>query len=234
MFAYIPARGGSQRIARKNIKTLGGKPIIVHVIQALQAVPGIDRIHVSTDDREIRAIAEAHGAVCLEPRSSDLSNSKAGFIDLIREDIPRYIEANGGTSEVVFALATAALVPAAVYSDAISAFQQNRPDVLMSCESYDHPVWWAFRQKQDGFWTPIFPDKVQTNSQDLPPALTDSGLFYVFDQKVLSRFPSHKLVDKLLPYEVPAAYRCDIDTPEDWERLEWKYHRLHQATSWQE
>lgn len=229
MFAYIPARGGSQRVPRKNVKPLGGLPVIAHVIAALKQVPNIDAVHVSSDDPEIAAVAEAHGAECLELRAMHLANSVAGFIDLIREDIPRYCDFRGGDTDVLFVLATAALVPSKIYADAIALFQRERPDILMSCEAYPHPLWWGFRQKPDGFWTPIFPDKVQINSQDLPPALTDSGLFYIFDQTVLSRFPSHKLVDRLLPYEVPQIYRCDIDTPADWERLEWQYERI-QAT----
>lgn len=231
MFGYIPARGGSQRIPRKNVKLLDGIPVIVHVIRALQAMPGISRIHVSTDDEEIAAIASANGAACLAPRDTSLSNSKAGFIDLIRDDIPRYVEANGGDSEVLFALATAALVPPSIYQDAVTEFHRSQPDVLMSCEPYDHPMWWGFRRKDDGYWTPVFPDKVQINSQDLPPALTDSGLFYIFNQRILSAFPSHKLVNKLMAYEVPHQYRCDIDTPADWERLEWKYERLRRSAA---
>lgn len=226
MFAYIPARGGSTRIPRKNIRPLAGKPILGRVIEALKALSFIDAVHVSTDDAEIADVAMSFGAVCLAPRSADLADSQSGFTDLIRNDIPRYVEANDGDSEVLFVLATAALVPSSIYEDAWKVYAEDRPEILMSCEPYDEPIWWAFEQKADGFWFPVFPDKVLTNSQDLPPSLTDSGLFYMFDQKIMSAFDCHKLADRLQAFVVPHEYRCNVDNEEDWERLEWKFERL--------
>lgn len=230
MFAYIPARGGSQRLPRKNVRDLGGKPIIVRVIETLRELPFLSRIHVSTDDAEIRRIAEDCGAECLAPRDASLADSQSGFTDLIRRDIPRYVAANGGDHEVLFVLATAALVPARVYASAYETYRSERPEILMSCEPYPEPAWWALHQKPDGFWYPLFPDKVLINSQDLPPTLTDAGLFYYFDQHVMSQYDCHKTASRLQAYVVPHQYRCDINDEEDWERLEWKYERLHRAT----
>lgn len=229
MFAYIPARGGSQRLPRKNIRLIGGKPVLAHVIDNLKALSFVSRIHVSTDDPEIAQIAERHGAECLDFRDPRLADSQSGFTDLIRDDIPRYIEANGGDNEVLFALATAALVPAEIYQDAYADYQTYRPEILMSCETYSEPPWWALQQKGDGYWYPLFPDKVSINSQDLPPAITDSGLFYFFDQTVMRRYDCHKLANRLRAYVVPHRYRCDVNDDEDWERLEWKYQRLQKA-----
>lgn len=230
MFAYIPARGGSQRLPRKNVRDLGGKPIIAHVIETLRSLPFLSRVYVSTDDQEIRRIAEGCGAQCLAPRDASLADSQSGFTDLIRRDIPRYIEANNGDYEVLFALATAALVPADVYRQAYEMYRAAQPEILMSCEPYPEPAWWALCQKPDGFWFPLFPDKVLINSQDLPPTLTDSGLFYFFDQRVMSQYDCHKSADRLQAYVVPHQYRCDVNNKEDWERLEWKYERLRRAT----
>jgi N-acylneuraminate cytidylyltransferase len=231
MFVYIPARGGSQRLPRKNIRRLGGKPVLAHVIDNLKALPFVSRIHVSTDDPEIAVIAEERGAQCLGLRDSRLADSQSGFTDLIRDDIPRYIAANGGDAEVLFVLATAALVPPEIYRDAHEVYRAERPEILMSCETYSEPPWWALQQKPDGFWYPMFPDKVSVNSQDLPPAITDSGLFYFFDQEVMRRYDCHKLADRLKAYVVPHRYRCDINDEEDWERLEWKFGRLQNAKS---
>ena len=135
------------RIPRKNIRHLAGKPILGRVIEALRDLSFINAVHVSTDDDEIAEVATSFGATCLAPRSPDLADSQSGFTDLIRNDIPRYVEANDGDSEVLFVLATAALVPPSIYEDAWKVYEKDRPEILMSCEPYDEPIWWAFEQK---------------------------------------------------------------------------------------
>jgi N-acylneuraminate cytidylyltransferase len=193
-------------------------------VETLARLPFLSGVHVSTDDPEIAAVAEAAGATCLSPRAARLSDDKATFIDLIRDDIPRYWAVHGGDREVLFVLATAILVPAGVYADAHRVWQSQRPDVLMSCET-DFP-WFAMTRKADGYWTPVFPEKVLSNTQDLPPSLVDAGLFYFFDHTVVADAPSLKLVDRLMPYMVPRDYLGDIDTAEDWSLLEKRFVRL--------
>ncbi|MEK9969919.1 MAG: hypothetical protein VW600_12345, partial [Ferrovibrio sp.] len=154
---------------------MDGRPVITHVIDTLKSLDFISKVYVSTDDSAIADIATAAGALCLGPRAAELANDKAGFAELIHQDIPRHVK-HCGDGQVLFALATAALVPADIYQQAWQIFGSSRPDILMSCEKA-HPFW-AMTQKADGFWWPIFPEKVLTNSQDLPPSLIDAGLFY--------------------------------------------------------
>ncbi|WP_339859771.1 acylneuraminate cytidylyltransferase family protein [Thalassospira alkalitolerans] len=231
MFGYIPARGGSSRIPKKNIRTLGGKPIIVHVIDSLKVLPFLSEVFVSTDNQEIADIAEGAGAVVLELRSPELSNSKSGFMDLIRDDIPRYVEASGGDDECLFCLATAGLLTPEILSEAYGAFRQNNPEILMSVEPYAEPIWWALREDDKGYLSPVFPDKVLINSQDLEPTYTDSGLFYLFKQSILSKYYSHKGAKKIEPFHVPYQYRVNVDVEEDWEMLEWKYNKLQKKSN---
>lgn len=226
MFAYIPARGGSKRIPRKNIRPLGGKPIIGHVIETLRELDFISRVHVSTDDPEIAAVAEDHGAVCLELRDDSLAGDGPGFTDLMRRDIPRFVAANDGDQEVLFALATAALVPADIYRRAHARFQETGPELLMACEHFNSPPHWALLSKPDGYLTPLFPDKVRINSQDLPEAMTDAGLFYLFQLDSVTPYDCHKDLQRLLPFLVADDYCVDVDRPEDWDLLEYKFARL--------
>lgn len=214
---------------RKNIRPLGGKPIIGHVIETLCSLDFITRVHVSTDDPEIAAVAEDFGASCMDLRDAELAGDAPGFTDLMRYDIPRYADANGGDKQVLFALATAALVPEAVYRDACAVFRDKRPELLMACEHFSSSPFWALVYKPDGYVTPLFPDKVLINSQDLPEAVTDSGLFYMFDLDDAVRYDSHKDMERLLPYLVPDEYCADIDRPEDWDLLEYKYAKLNGA-----
>jgi N-acylneuraminate cytidylyltransferase len=224
MFAYIPARGGSKRIPRKNVRPLHGKPVLARVIENLKPLDFLSAIYVSTDDPEIAAVAQASGATYLKPRAADLSNDKAGFMDLIRDDLPNFMEAEGGDEEVLFVLPTAALVPTDIYREAYEVWREMQPDILMSCETCF--PWWAMTQKPDGFWSPIFPDKVTTNSQDLPPSLIDAGLFYYFRQSEIKAFATVKSADRVMPFMVPDDYIGDIDNPEDWDLLEYRLARL--------
>ena len=226
MFAYIPARGGSKRVPKKNLYKLDGIPLLVRVIKNLQKLNFISDIFVSTDSEEIKEVAEKNNAKCLDLRDETLSNDKSGFIDLIKFDIPRYINYQNGDSEILFTLATAALVPPKVYKNAHNIYKTNKPEILMSCEEYTEPIWWAMKKKKDGYWTPIYPDAVLKNSQDFEKNETDSGLFYFFNQKVLANYSSHKIVNKLMVFDVPFEYRCDVNNSEDINLLELKYHYL--------
>ncbi len=226
MFAYIPARGGSKRIPRKNVKKLGGEPIISHVIRALKNLDFIDQVYVSTDDDEIIKISEKNGATCLEPRKKKLSDDYAGFIDLIKHDIPRFAK-KSNSSEVLFVLATAALLPKYIYEKAYKDYIVKKPQVLMSCEPYDITPLWSMAKKADGYWYPLHPDEVLKNSHDLPTTLVDAGLFYYFNLPTVVNYKSLKLVDRLLPFIVPDKYRGDIDTMSDWSALENKFNEMN-------
>ena len=226
MFAYIPARGGSKRLPGKNIRELDGTPVIGHVLRNLAGLSFISNVHVSTDDRQIRDIAESYGAVCLEPRLQTLAGEKPGFAELISDDLPRYVDYNGGDEEVLFVLATAALVPPRIFCEAYTMYVERSPEILMSCEPYQEPIWWALAKSEEDFWSPLYPDKVTVNSQDLPITITDSGLFYFFNCATMKKYNCHKNAKRLLPYFVPFEYRIDINTQDDWDLLEWKYARL--------
>jgi pseudaminic acid cytidylyltransferase len=223
MFAYIPARGGSKRLPGKNIRPLVGVPVIGHVIRALKSLDFINQVFVSTDDRSIAEIAAGYGAQWLGPRGLELSNDSAGFIDLMHHDVPRHADAAGGDREVLFVLATAALVPPAIYADAYAAWRRDRPNILMSVVPYAKSPYWALIPAQGGYLRPLFPQWVYVNSQELPPAYTDAGLFYLFDWQVMRHFDSHKNLDRLQPFAVDPLNAADVDTEYDWAVLEERF-----------
>jgi pseudaminic acid cytidylyltransferase len=225
MFAYIPARGGSKRVPRKNIKPLGGTPIIVRTIGNLLNAKRIRDVYVSTDDPEIRIAAEQAGAQCLAPRAPELADDETGFAELIHRDIPRYADACGGR-DVFLVLPTAALVPADVYDAAAEIFLAERPNVLMSAMPYPVSPLWALCKKDDGHWEPILPEYCFTASKDLPTTMADAGLFYGFNVDVMQKHDSLKVVDRLQLFPVSQRYAVDVDEPEDWEALEDKYALL--------
>ena len=159
MFAYIPARSGSKRLPNKNIYPLNGIPLIQKVIYELKKLSFISNIYVSTDSNKIKKISEETGAICLDLRKKSLANDKAGFPDLIKHDLPRFIEHSNGDSKVLFTLATAALVTSSIYKKAHKKFSKFKPEILMSCEPYHSPIWWALKKEKNGFLSPIFKKK---------------------------------------------------------------------------
>jgi pseudaminic acid cytidylyltransferase len=227
MIAYIPARGGSKRVPRKNVRNLAGTPVIARTIANLLQLDFITKIYVSTDDKEVRQVAEAAGGHCLDYRAPELSNDKAGFIDLIHYDVERHGDDAGGDRQILFVLATACLVPPDIYRKAHKIYQDREPEILMSCEPFHSSPFWSMVRKPDGFWEPLFPEKVFINSQDLPETLIDAGLFYFFDLETMKAYPSVKLVDRLMAFEMPHDYAVDVDSPRDWDRLEEKFAKLN-------
>lgn len=229
MFAYVPARGGSKRVPGKNVRELGGKPVVGHVIETLKALPFITEVFISTDDAAIAEVATGYGAAWLGPRSAELSNDKAGFVDLIHHDIPRHAEKAGGDTEVLFVLALAALVPPTVYRAAHDVWLQDRPNLLMSVVPCYKSPYWALVPGEGGFLTPLFREWVYVNSQDLPPAYDDAGLFYMLDWQKMRAYDSHKVMDRLQAFVVDRSYAVDVDTEADWQQLEERYKQMKNA-----
>jgi len=226
MIAYIPARGGSKRIPKKNIKKLKTKPIIAHVIENLKQLPFLSNICVSTDDPAIQKIAESYNAMTLSLRSQDLSNDTADMTDLYMYDIPRFSEANSHDKEILLILATAALVPPEIYHEAYADYLNTQPEILMSCIEFPVSPYWAMTKKTDGYWELMFPDKIKYNSQDLPETLVDAGLFWFFNLDTIQKYEDLKRVDHLKPFIVDPRFSVDVDTPDDWKMLEMKYDIL--------
>jgi len=221
MIAYIPARGGSKRIPRKNIKLLAGKPIIAHVIETVKSLEFIEKVYVSTEDSEIQSIAEALGIETKELRKASLANDNASFMDLIRKDVPRFAE---NSKDLLFVLPTAALSKKKQYDEAYDIYKKHSPQILMSSVEYPISPLWAMTEGSNGYWKPLHPEAIKKKSQDLPLMCADAGLFYMMKWKEIQNYET-LMVDRLLVYNVPSDIAVDVDTPSDWQRLELLYKK---------
>jgi pseudaminic acid cytidylyltransferase len=226
IIAYIPARGGSKRITRKNVRVLGGRPVLLHVIDSIRAASVAETICVSTDDERIRRVAESSGALVLDPRSKKLSDDRATFMDLLRQDVPRYLKhlrVAENDASILFTLATAALVPPETYRDARKVFLRTRAPILAATRPCSPSPFRALVKKGMG-WRPLFPAKLLERSQDLPDAQADAGLFYYLDFETMTGHRGHWFTRKgLVCLGVPGEVSVDVDTLTDWEELERKY-----------
>lgn len=216
--AVIPARGGSKRIPRKNIRMFAGRPIIAWSISAALQSKLFDIVCVSTDDEEIASIARRFGADVPFIRPSALSDDYTGT-DAV---VAHAIQVLGGVAGVELACCIYATAPFVTPESLTRGYQtliESRKQFAFSVTTYPFPVQWALRLTPDNGVEPISPSALKRRSQDLEEAYHDAGQFYWgrADAFVAGKpFFTADAAPVILPrYEVQ-----DIDTEEDWVRAE--------------
>lgn len=226
--AVIPARGGSKRIPRKNIKPFGGLPMIAWSIRAATQSKCFDRIIVSTDDAEIAQVAQVHGAEVPFTRPPELSDDHTGTIPVIAHAI-QWLSAQGTTATQVCCIyATAPFVHASDLQRGLHTLLNTGADYAFSVTSYAFPIQRAIRITPEKRIEMFQPEHVATRSQDLEEAWHDAGQFYWGrSQAWLEHKPLFSLA--AAPVPLPRHRVQDIDTPEDWERAEWMFKALTQS-----
>ena len=224
--AVIPARGGSKRIPRKNIKPFGGLPMIAWSIRAAKASACFDRIIVSTDDDEIAQVAQAYGAEVPFMRPQELSDDHTGTMAVIAHAI-EWQNAHGPTAtEVCCIYATAPFVQASDISHGYDVLQHSGADYAFSVTSYAFPIQRAIRITPNQRVAMFEPAHFNTRSQDLEEAWHDAGQFYW--GKARAWLTQQTLfTEAAAPVPLPRYRVQDIDTPEDWERAEWLWKSMN-------
>ena len=223
--AIIPARGGSKRIPRKNIKSFCGKPMIAWSIEAALRSSEFDRIIVSTDDDEIAEVAQAHGAEVPFLRPAELSGDHTGTIPVIAHAID-WVSQHGAPVELACCIyATAPFVTAADIQRGRRTLVESDSDYAFSITSYPFPIQRAIRINAEGRVEMFSPEHFNTRSQDLEEAFHDAGQFYWGRAHAWLQgemiFSPHSL-----PVLLPRHRVQDIDTPEDWARAEWLFKAM--------
>lgn len=220
--AVIPARGGSKRIPRKNIKLFCGKPMIAWSIEVALASGCFDAVIVSTDDVEIAEVAKTHGAHVPFIRPSELSDDHAGTIPVIRHAVQWFAESGQHPHEVCCIYATAPFVTVDAIREGLSVLQQTSADYAFPVTSYAFPIQRAVRLTDRGRVEMLQPEQFYTRSQDLEEAYHDAGQFYWGVANAwLEERPLFDLGSA--PILLPRHRVQDIDTPEDWLRAEWMF-----------
>ena len=228
--AVIPARGGSKRIPRKNIKQFCGKPMIAWSIAAAHASGCFDRIIVSTDDDEIGEIAKAHGAEVPFMRPPALSDDHTGTTPVIAHAVAWQNAAGEQVSNACCIYATAPFVRAEDLQRGLQMLHSSGADYAFSVTSYAFPIQRAIRITQEQRVAMFQPEHFSTRSQDLEEAWHDAGQFY---WGKASAWLAHKPLfgQGAAPVLLPRHRVQDIDTTEDWVRAEWLFKALQQAAN---
>lgn len=227
--AVIPARGGSKRIPRKNIKLFCGKPMIAWSIEAAQQSGCFDRIIVSTDDLEIAEVAKACGAEVPFMRPPELSDDYTGTIPVIAHAVEWQSDHGKAPIEVCCIYATAPFVQAEDLQRGLKILETSNADYAFSVTSYAFPIQRAIRITKNNRISMVQPEHFNTRSQDLEEAWHDAGQFY---WGKASAWIEGKILfsQDAAPVPLPRHRVQDIDTHEDWYRAEWLFKAMQAQT----
>ena len=220
----IPARGGSKRIPRKNIKLFLGKPIIAYSIKAAIQSGLFDEVMVSTDDKEIADIAKKYGAKVPFMRSEKNSDNFATTFDAIEEVISAYRKENIEFDNACCIYPCAPFAKSEKLEEAYEEFRKNKRDVVFPVIPYSFPIQRAIRINSNKVKI-INVEFLNTRSQDLEQSYHDAGQFYFFNiQKVLEN--KSLLTGNTGAIIISEMEGQDIDNEIDWKLAELKYELL--------
>lgn len=221
----IPARGGSKRIPRKNIKLFLGKPIIAYSIEAALHSGLFDEIIVSTDDNEIAEIAKGYGAKVPFLRTEKTSNDYATTFDVVEEVLLQYKEFNKVFDYTCCLYACAPFVTKGKLIDSFQVLKSNNFDSVFPVMPFGFPIQRALKMDDDNKINFFYPEFSLSRSQDLEKSYHDAGQFYWMNIKVC--MAQHKiLTENTGSIEISELEGQDIDNEIDWKLAELKYELL--------
>ena len=209
VLALIPARGGSKGLPRKNVRMVGGRPLIAWTIEAAKASRYIDRLILSSDDDEIMRVAQEYGCEVPFRRSPELATDECGAIDVAIDALQRC----PGYDWIVILQPTSPLRTTDDIDGAIrQCVTQHASACVSVCQAEQSPYWMFFLE--NAHLRPVLEDLGATRRQDLPPVYLLNGAVYV--AKVANLVESRSFVPPgVVAYEMPSSRSLDIDTEQD-------------------
>ncbi|MEL7687273.1 pseudaminic acid cytidylyltransferase [Citromicrobium bathyomarinum] len=226
--AVIPARGGSKRIPRKNIKPFAGKPMIGYAIEAALACEAIDRVIVSTDDEEISDIARDFGAELPFRRPAELADDITPTVPVIAHAIEACRALGWNVTHCCCIYPGVPFIRTRDLSEALALLAAHDDQgYTFPVTGFPSAIQRALKRSEDGTVAPFNPEYVGTRTQDLEPAFFDAGQFYWgAAQTWLEGLNIHANGHAIV---LPEWRVVDIDTPEDWDRAEMLFRALGEA-----
>jgi len=223
--AIIPARGGSKRIPKKNIKEFFGKPLIAYSIEVALASNLFEKVIVTTDDENIVKIAREYGAEVPFLRPKELSDDFTGTVDVVNHTIA-YLESMGEHYDYICTIyATAPLLQKEYLVDGYKKLQKSDAINSFSATSMPFPIQRTFKLDNNGRCEMFTPEHYMSRSQDLEEAYQDAGQFYWTKRDEKS--DEIMFGKDSIPIILPRHLVQDIDTLEDWKRAEYMYQVLN-------
>ena len=226
--AVIPARGGSKRIPRKNIREFCGRPMIAWSIVAAGDSGLFDHIVVSSEDAEISAVADRWGAEVPFCRPAELADDVTGTVEVVQHAAHWAVDQGWAVSEVCCIYATAPLLQVSDLDRGLRALESGAWAYAFAATAFEAPILRAFRARPDGGVEMLFPENALTRSQDLPLALHDAGQFYW--GRTAAWLDGKRILDRhSVPVIIPRWRVQDIDDVDDWRRAELIFSQLREG-----
>lgn len=222
----IPARGGSKRIPRKNIKPFQGKPIMAYSIEAALKSGLFEEVMVSTDDEEFAEVAKKYGASVPFLRSSATANDYATTVDVLLEVVDTYKKQGKEFDNVCCLYSTAPFVTPERLKEAFGKLSDN-VDGCFTIVEYSYPIQRSLKINESGLIEMTYPEHLRSRTQDLEKIYHDAGQFYFMKTAVMENEKTVwcKRTEPLILSELEVQ---DLDTLTDWTLAEMKYKLLHE------
>ena len=217
--AVIPARGGSKRIPRKNIRLLEGKPVICHTINLLKKSLEIDCIYVSTDDAEIESISSQMGVEIVK-RPPELSNDVATTLEVMSHavnSITARRSANFGNVFCVYPINP--FLKHEYLNRALELIKTSQVEYIFTAKAFPSPIQRALVLDKLGFAEMVSDENAKSRTQDLEPTYHDAGMFYLAEPATWAKkkpiFNGNSTFIEIGKYE-----SIDVDDEQDWAMME--------------
>jgi len=217
----IPAKGGSTRLARKNLRVLGGKSLLAWAVDAARASGVLDRLIVSSEDEGVLEEARRCGAETPFVRPAELARDPFGVVDVALHALEQCEAAGLRYRTLVILLPTCPFRTVADVTAGFRLFQEAEAKFLMSVSEYPHTPFAAMRLDPEGTLQPFFPEYIGKQSQELPQAYRCNGALHVLDVAAFQASRSYYSTP-LIGYPMPRSRSVDIDTEEDLAEAEWR------------
>ncbi len=222
----IPARGGSKRIPRKNIKDFLGKPIIAYSIETALKSGLFDEVMVSTDDEEIKEIALEYGAKVPFLRSEEGANDFASTIDVIKEVFFEYEKLNKPFENICCFYPCSPLTTVDRLKEGYELLIDKNFDSVFPIMPFSFPIQRAIKLNK-GKVDFFYPEYVECRSQDLEKSYHDAGQFYWLTSQLIKE-KGDIFTENTGAIEITELEGQDVDNLSDWQLAEIKYKVLYE------
>lgn len=218
----IPAKGRSQRIPRKNMAILAGKPLLQYTLEAARDCGVLSVVMVSTDDPEIADFARSHGAEVPFIRDERLVSDNVSMADVVLDAVRWYEEHRGRRFDKLCMLLASSPLRSADDIAASKRLLDDNPqaDSILSVTRCPYPPGWALHVSDDGTVRPTWPDLLAKKRQDLPDSCYENGAVFWARMTSFQRIRS-QYGGVQLPYFMPPERGLDVDYPEELRYAEW-------------
>ncbi len=216
----IPARGGSKGVPRKNVKRLGGKPLIAYSLEVARKLSPDYTVCVSTDDEEIAGVAAEEGFPVPFMRPAVLAGDQAGTYEVLIHALDFYQERHDNTfSKLVLLQPTSPFRRVDQVREAIAQFEKDEPEMVVSVKLAEANPYYNLFEEREGRLEKSKPGYF-ARRQDCPEVYQYNGAIYVIDVAALRRRRLPEMED-IRKYVMDELTSFDIDTPLDWAQAEW-------------